>query len=72
MSQQAIVSIRASIKQLNEDYTELNANYKQLMREFTEIHSTIVELRTEVKWLKTLMLPIALASIASAVKILLG
>ncbi len=68
----ALVAIRASIKTLNDDYTELAANYMSLMREVSCVNATISELRTEVRWLKTLMVPIAVASIVSAVKVLLG
>ena len=42
------------------------------MREVSCVNATISELRTEVRWLKTLMVPIAVASIVSAVKVLLG
>tara|TARA_Y100000310_G_scaffold44329_1_gene41371 strand:+ start:2176 stop:2412 length:237 start_codon:yes stop_codon:yes gene_type:complete len=68
----ALVAIRASIKTLKDDYTELSASYMSLMREVSSLNATISELRTEVRWLKTLMMPIALASIVSAVKVLLG
>ena len=72
MRDQDALSIRASIKVLNEDYTELAKNYSSLIREVNCINATIAELRTEIKWLKTLMIPIALASIVSAIQVLVG
>jgi methyl-accepting chemotaxis protein len=68
----ALAAIRASVKNLNDDYTELAANYASIIREIACINATAAELRTEIRWLKTLMVPIAVASIVSAVKVLLG
>jgi hypothetical protein len=65
MSDHAIAAIRASIKVLNDDYTELSKSYNLL-------RTSVAELRTEISWIKKLLMPIALASVASIVKMMQG
>mgnify|MGYP003145152788 FL=1 len=65
MSDRALASIRASIKVLNDDYTELSRSYHLL-------RTSVAELQTEISWIKKLLMPIALASVASIVKMLQG
>ena len=57
--------IRAHIKQLKDDYTELSKSYVALQVE-------MASLRTEIKWLKMLMVPIAVASLISAYSVVAG
>jgi len=57
--------IRAHIKQLNDDYTELSKSYVAIQVE-------MASLRTEIKWLKMLMVPIAVASLISAYSVIAG
>ena len=57
--------IRAHIKQLNDDYTELSKSYVAIQVE-------MASLRTEIKWLKMLMVPIAVASLISAYSVITG
>ena len=65
MPDRALASIRASIKTLNDDYTELSRSYYLL-------RTSVAELRTEISWIKKLLMPIALASVASIIKMLQG
>jgi len=65
MSDRALASIRASIKVLNDDYTELSRSYHLL-------RTSVAELQTEISWIKKLLMPIALASVASIVKMMQG
>jgi hypothetical protein len=53
------------IKQLNDDYTELTRSYVAIQVE-------MASLRTEIKWLKMLMVPIAVASLISAYSVITG
>ena len=57
--------IRAHIKQLIDDYTELSKSYVAIQVE-------MASLRTEIKWLKMLMVPIAVASLISAYSVIAG
>ena len=57
--------IRAQIPQVNDDYTELSKSYVALQVE-------MASLRTEIKWLKMLMVPIAVASLISAYSVVAG
>jgi len=65
MSDRALASIRASIKVLNDDYTELSRSYHLL-------RTSDAELQTEISWIKKLLMPIALASVASIIKMMQG
>lgn len=65
MSDRALASIRASIKVLNDDYTELSRSYHLL-------RTSVAELQTEISWIKKLLMPIALASVASIIKMMQG
>jgi hypothetical protein len=47
MSDHALAAIRASIKVLNDDYTELSKSYNLL-------RTSVAELRTEISWIKKL------------------
>ena len=57
--------IRAHIRQLNDDYTELTRSYVAIKVE-------MASMRTEIKWLKMLMVPIAIASLISAWSVVTG
>ena len=50
---------------LNDDYTELSRSYHLL-------RTSVAELQTEISWIKKLLMPIALASVASIVKMMQG
>tara|TARA_Y100000034_G_C6524337_1_gene225770 strand:+ start:132 stop:329 length:198 start_codon:yes stop_codon:yes gene_type:complete len=65
MSDRALASIRASIKVLNDDYAELSRSYHLL-------RTSVAELQTEISWIKKLLMPIALASVASIIKMMQG
>ena len=57
--------IGAHIRQLNDDYTELTKSYVAIKVE-------MASMRTEIKWLKMLMVPIAVASLISAWSVVTG
>ena len=62
---EALNRIRAHIRQLNDDYTELTRSYVAIKVE-------MASMRTEIKWLKMLMVPIAIASLISAWSVVTG
>jgi len=62
---EALNRIRAHIRQLNDDYTELTRSYVAIKVE-------MASMRTEIKWLKMLMIPIAVASLISAWSVVTG
>ena len=62
---EALNRIRAHIRQLNDDYTELTRSYVAIKVE-------MASMRTEIKWLKMLMVPIAIASLISAWSVITG
>jgi hypothetical protein len=61
----AIDEIKLSIRTMNEDYSEL-------VKTVSYLRAAISELRAEVKWIKALLVPVAIGSLVAAIKVLMG
>ena len=57
--------VKYTIRNMKQEYTEL-------VDTVSDLKSAIAELRTEIRWMKALMVPLAVGSAIAALKVLMG
>ena len=50
----------------------MKQEYTELVDTVSDLKSAIAELRTEIRWMKALMVPLAVGSAIAALKVLMG